>query len=242
PSIYENNHIDNSWQSSLRHTFGLGGNSLLLTGVEADGDSITSNNLGAHVRNRGAGYLDLDLRPAKSRWDLSAGTREEVFSGGPDPVFAPQLAGSIRLSPQLRLRASAGYGFRIPTYTDLYYSDPSSIGDPDLNPNPHGPSTAASIGAHHRNSASLPQAFTPASTTPLTTSAPHLRTSGTQPISVACVSLEWSPQPPGFPVSPNALPSPGPTSTGLNAPSTGSSPSTCSTIRSTISASTGTPL
>jgi len=134
PSIYENNHIDNSWQSSLRHTFGLGGNSLLLTGVEADGDSITSNNLGAHVRNRGAGYLDLDLRPAKSRWDLSAGTREEVFSGGPDPVFAPQLAGSIRLSPQLRLRASAGYGFRIPTYTDLYYSDPSTIGDPDLKP------------------------------------------------------------------------------------------------------------
>jgi outer membrane cobalamin receptor len=143
PSIYENNHIDGSWQASLRHTVPLAAPSLLLFGLEADGDSIdshnfsrgvTSNALGIHARNRGAGYIDLDLRPAKHRWSLSAGAREEIFSGGARAAFAPQLSGSLRVTDQLKLRASGGYGYRIPTYTDLYYSDPTTIGNPNLKP------------------------------------------------------------------------------------------------------------
>lgn len=133
PSVYQNHHIDGSWQASLRHTIPLASPSLLLLGLEADGDTIHSNNLGLHARNRGAGYIDLDLRPAKSRWNLSAGAREEIFSGGTQ-AFAPQLSGSLRLAGNLKLRASSGYGFRIPTYTDLYYSDPATNGNPNLKP------------------------------------------------------------------------------------------------------------
>ena len=133
PSVYENNHIDGSWQASLRHTLPIANPSLLLFGLEADGDSIRSNNLGLHARNRGAGYMDLDLRPSKRRWNLSAVAREEVFSGGAQ-AFAPQLSGSLRATDRLKLRASGGYGFRIPTYTDLYYSDPATIGNPNLKP------------------------------------------------------------------------------------------------------------
>jgi len=143
PSIYENNHIDGSWQASLHHTIPLATPSLLLFGLEADGDSINSHNfsggvtsyaLGIHARNRGAGYVDLDLRPAPRRWSLSAGAREEIFSGGTQAVFSPQLSGSLRVNDQIKLRASGGYGFRIPTYTDLYYSDPTTIGNPNLKP------------------------------------------------------------------------------------------------------------
>ena len=134
PAVYENNHIDGSWQASLRHTIPVAGSSLLLLGLEADGDSIRSNNLGVHARNRGAGYADLDLRPAHRRWNFSAGLRNEIFSGGVPAVWSPQLAGSVRVMNGLKLRASGGYGFRIPTYTDLYYSDPSTIGNPDLKP------------------------------------------------------------------------------------------------------------
>ena len=134
PSVYENNHRDGSWQASIRHTVPIATPSLLLFGLEADGDSIHSNNLGVHARNRGAGYIDLDLRPAKRRWNLSLGAREEIFSGGAQSAFAPQLSGSLRITDQLKLRASGGYGFRIPTYTDLYYSDPTTIGNPNLKP------------------------------------------------------------------------------------------------------------
>ncbi len=116
---------------------------MLLFGLEEDGDSIRSYNLssgvlsyalGLHARNRGAGYVDLDLRPAKKRWNLSAGLREEIFSGGAQSVLSPHLAGSLRLTEKLKLRSSGGYGFRIPTYTDLYYSDPTTIGNPNLKP------------------------------------------------------------------------------------------------------------
>ncbi|MGO9318072.1 MAG: TonB-dependent receptor plug domain-containing protein [Terracidiphilus sp.] len=134
PSVYENNHIDGSWQASLRHTLPVTNSSVLLFGLESDGDSIHSNNLGLHARNRGAGYVDLDLRPPNSRWNLSAGLREELFSGGPQSALAPHLAGSVRLSDKFKLRSSGGYGFRLPTYTDLYYSDPATIGNANLKP------------------------------------------------------------------------------------------------------------
>jgi iron complex outermembrane receptor protein len=134
PSVYENNHIDGSWQASLRRTVPIASTSLLLFGLESDGDSIRSNNLGLHARNRGAGYADADLRPSKKRWNLSAGLRAELFSGGSQSVLAPHLAGSFRLAETLKLRASGGYGFRIPTYTDLYYSDPTTNGNPNLKP------------------------------------------------------------------------------------------------------------
>lgn len=143
PAAYTNNHIDGSWQASLRHTVPVTGSSVVLMGLEADGDSIDSHNfsegvttdaLGVHARNRGAGYVDFDLRPAAARWNLSAGGREEIFSGGGQAVFSPQLSGSLRLASMLKLRASGGYGFRIPTYTDLYYSDPTTIGNPGLKP------------------------------------------------------------------------------------------------------------
>ncbi len=134
PAVYENNHIDGSWQASLRRTVPIATTSLILFGLESDGDSIQSNNLGLHARNRGAGYMDLDWRPAKKRWNLSAGLREEIFSGGALSVLSPHLAGSLRLTDKIKLRASGGYGFRIPTYTDLYYSDPVSHGNPSLKP------------------------------------------------------------------------------------------------------------
>jgi outer membrane cobalamin receptor len=134
PAYYENNHIDGSWQASVHHTLPATNSFVILLGLELDGDSIHSSSLGLHARNRGAGYVDLDLRPAARHWKLSAGLREELFSGGLQSTLAPHLAGSFRLTDSLKLRASGGYGFRLPTYTDLYYSDPATTGNSKLKP------------------------------------------------------------------------------------------------------------
>jgi iron complex outermembrane receptor protein len=132
PQIYENNHITTSWQAALRRAANPDGAHRLLNlsyGVEADGDSIASSNLGEHARKQGAAYASLALRPSP-RLSFTAGAREEVFNSG--SVFSPSLAAAFQLVPTLRLRAAAGHGFRLPTYTDLYYADPASIGNPNL--------------------------------------------------------------------------------------------------------------
>lgn len=133
PGVYANNHVDTSWQAVARRKETLGSASSLFYGLDFQGDAIHSNNLGQHARNRGAGYADLDLH-FKERGTLSVGGREELLSGGPQSVFSPDLSGSLWLGHQWKLRAAGGYGFRLPTYTDLYYSDPTTVGNPNLKP------------------------------------------------------------------------------------------------------------
>jgi outer membrane cobalamin receptor len=136
PQIYENNHITTSYEGALRRADALSPNSTLSYGVEADGDSIHSNSLGQHTRNQGAGYVNLSLR-ALGRFALSLGARDEILSGngtGNDNVFSPSIAAAYTLTHTMRLRASAGHGFRLPTYVDLYYADPTTIGNPNLKP------------------------------------------------------------------------------------------------------------
>jgi iron complex outermembrane receptor protein len=132
PTFYKNQHIDESWEGALRRKQPLSQAATLYYGLEEDTDQIQSNNLGRHGRNRTAGYLDLDFL-ATSRWSLSTGLREEILSGG-QVVTSPDLAGSLSLHTSFKIRASAGYGFRLPTYTDLYYSDPTTLGNPNLKP------------------------------------------------------------------------------------------------------------
>lgn len=131
PAVYENNHIDQSWQGAVRHARPLGHVGRIFAGVEENTDSIRSNALGKHGRNRGAGYVDADIRAGTATF--SAGLREEVLSGG-RVVSAPTFAASVLFHGQWKLRGSAGYGFRLPTYTDLYYNDPTTISNPALKP------------------------------------------------------------------------------------------------------------
>jgi outer membrane cobalamin receptor len=132
PAVYENNHITTSYEGALRRADNLGANTTLSYGLEADGDSIHSNSLGVHARNQEAAYANLSLR-ALRRFSVSIGGREELNSGGYQ-VFSPSAAAAFTVTQTLRLRAAAGHGFRLPTYVDLYYSDPSTIGNPNLKP------------------------------------------------------------------------------------------------------------
>jgi iron complex outermembrane receptor protein len=132
PSIYENNHITNSYEAALRRADSLGRNTTLAYGLEESGDAIHSNSLGQHARNQGAGYANLSLR-SLGRFSLSLGAREEVLSSQ-GSVFSPSVAGTFTLTKTVRLRASAGHGFRLPTYVDLYYADPATNGNPNLRP------------------------------------------------------------------------------------------------------------
>lgn len=132
PSIYENNHIDESWQVDLRRHQTISKNSALFYGGEGMHESITSNNLGDHDRSRGAVYLDYDVRALK-RFSFSAAAREEIFSSS-HGEFNPTVAAGAWLTTRLKLKGSVSRAFRLPSYTDLYYHDPANFGNPNLRP------------------------------------------------------------------------------------------------------------
>ncbi len=131
PAIYKNDHTDDSWQAALRRHDDVSKTARLYYGAEGYRDSIVSNNLGTHQRDRGALYAAFDAR-ALHRFSFNAGAREEFYHGG--NVFSPSISGGYWVSSHFKLRASVGHGFRLPTYTDLYYSDPANRGDPNLKP------------------------------------------------------------------------------------------------------------
>jgi len=132
PEIFTNHHADESWQADLRRREPLNPNTTVFYGVEALHESIVSNNLGNHARNRAAAYGAIDFR-ALRRFSLTLSAREEVyrsFSG----EFSPSVAAGYWLAPKVKLRASASRAFRVPSYTDLYYHDPANLGNPNLRP------------------------------------------------------------------------------------------------------------
>ncbi len=132
PDIYTNHHADESEVADLRRHESLSPSANLFYGVEALHESIVSNNLGNHARSRAAVYAAADFR-ALRRFSLTISAREEVYrrwSG----EFSPTVAGGAWLSRKVKLRASASRSFRVPSYTDLYYSDPANLGNPNLRP------------------------------------------------------------------------------------------------------------
>jgi iron complex outermembrane receptor protein len=136
PSFYTNHHLDDSWQGNLRRHDNLPLHAVLSYGAEGLAESIRSTNLGVHSRTRGSGYVFYDLRSAR-RYSLSAGIREEVYgasAGGKDVATSPSLSGAVWATAKLKVRASASRAFRLPSYTDLYYASPSTVGNPNLRP------------------------------------------------------------------------------------------------------------
>jgi iron complex outermembrane receptor protein len=107
-------------------------NTRVYYGVEGYRDSIASNNLGRHERARGAAYVGVDAR-ALHRFSLNAGVRDEVY-GSFNHELSPMVSGGFWLNGRIKVRASMSRAFRLPTYTDLYYHDPSNVGSPDLRP------------------------------------------------------------------------------------------------------------
>jgi iron complex outermembrane receptor protein len=132
PSIYENNHVTESWQTALRRKVPLQQNTTLFYGGEGNYDAISSSNLGTHNRTRGAGYVDLDFR-VLNRFSLSLGIRGDIFDGN-NAQFSPTVGAGVWLRQTVRFRASVGHAYRLPSYTDLFYHDPATAGNPNLKP------------------------------------------------------------------------------------------------------------
>ena len=132
PEIYTNHHADESYQVALRRRETPGRAITISYGVEGLHESIVSNNLGIHARSRGAVYAAADFR-ALRRFSLSVAAREEIWRNL-SATLSPTIAGGAWVNPRFKFRGSVSRAFRVPSYTELYYSDPSDFGNPGLRP------------------------------------------------------------------------------------------------------------
>ena len=130
PGFAENQHRTNGGEVDASVDRDLGDGRRLTVGGATGGDWVRSTNLGNHDYGHGSGYAELQL-PLASRTTLQAGLRLDGYSTF-GSSWSPAASFSSWITPNVRLRASAGHAFRIPTFTELYYHDPANLGSPDL--------------------------------------------------------------------------------------------------------------
>ncbi|MFL2612368.1 MAG: TonB-dependent receptor plug domain-containing protein [Flavobacteriaceae bacterium] len=132
PSVYRNLHITN--KIYLDFSFSkLFDSSRLNFGIDLSSSSISSNNLGKHNRFTSSLYADYTFRTRDNKLSFSPGFSVSNFSDMSTHFF-PGIDIGFDLSKKINLYANYGKTYRIPTYTDLYYSDRNTIGNPNLNP------------------------------------------------------------------------------------------------------------
>lgn len=99
-------------------------------GLEYGQESITSTNLGNHVRDNQAIYLDDSLQFG-SKWDLGFSLRWDDFSNY-NHVGTGSLSAKYKLTHQTAFNFGISRNLRRPSFTELYYSDSTTLGNSDL--------------------------------------------------------------------------------------------------------------
>lgn len=132
PSIYRNLHITNKVgaEFNMSYTSELG-----VTGFGVDFAKVflQSNNLGDRERTMTTAFLEHRLTLFDDKVDVIPGVAATYYSDFKFQAF-PGIDLGYQLNDNLKLYTNAGYTYRIPTYTDLFYNDPATSGNPNLNP------------------------------------------------------------------------------------------------------------
>jgi len=133
PEFYANRHQSFTYGgqvlSHLSHKkFGY-----FVTGMEVFRDSINSTRLGKRHNQRLGIFSQIEQKFLTERISLLAGVREDFYSIWGSTLNL-HISVSMRILPNLSVRASSGSSFRAPSFTELYYQDPANLGDSLLKP------------------------------------------------------------------------------------------------------------
>ncbi|HXJ99611.1 MAG TPA: TonB-dependent receptor [Gelidibacter sp.] len=132
PSGYRNLHISNKIGAQINGSYqseiGITG-----FGINFDKVFLSSNNLGNHSRTVTTLFLEQRFKLFKERVDVTPGIAMSYYSDFKFHFF-PGINAGVQITDHFRAYANMGYTYRIPTYTDLYYSDPTTLGNEDLKP------------------------------------------------------------------------------------------------------------
>lgn len=132
PSFYRNLHITNKVgiETNASYTSDIG---ITGFGIDVSRVSISSNNLGDRNRIMANLFLEHRFKVLNDKLDITPGVAITYFSDFKFHAF-PGLDVGYQLSENVKLYGNIGYTYRIPTYTDLYYQDPVTAGNNNLEP------------------------------------------------------------------------------------------------------------
>ena len=131
PDFFRNLHITNKIgiETNVSYTSSLG---ITGFGIDVSRFSISSDNLGDRNRTLANFFLEHRFKIGDNI-DVTPGVALTYFSDFDFNAF-PGLDLGIQLSDNFKAYGNIGYTYRVPTYTDLYYSDPATSGNPNLEP------------------------------------------------------------------------------------------------------------
>jgi iron complex outermembrane receptor protein len=129
PAWFRNQHSTDAYGLELQSTIAETGWGSFAFGGELLHDSIESTNLGDHSRNSGGLFLEYSLQT--ERLGLVPGLNIHRYANWGWRIW-PGIDVSYRLAEDIRLYGSVGRSFRIPSYTELYYTSPANKGNPEL--------------------------------------------------------------------------------------------------------------
>ena len=110
----------------------VAGGGTVTIGGEGGGTWIRSNNLGDHTLQRISGFGEW-RQPAGARVQFDASLRADRYSEFGTSV-SPSAGISWWAAPRVRVRASGGRAFRVPTFTERFYSDRNHLARPAVGP------------------------------------------------------------------------------------------------------------
>ncbi len=132
PAYYRNLHISNKLGVETNMVFN---SKLGKTGVGVDVSRVflVSNNLGDHNRTVITGFLEHRFELLNDKLDITPGIAVSYYSDFETTSF-PGLDLGYRVSDVLKIYGNIGYTYRVPTFTDLFYVGPTTLGNPNLEP------------------------------------------------------------------------------------------------------------
>ena len=132
PSIYRNLHISNKIAAELNgsYTSNIG---ITGFGIETAKVYLSSNNLGDNNRFLSTLFLEHRFELFDNKMDITPGVAVTYFSDFKFFAF-PGIDIGYQLLDNLRVYGNLGYTYRVPTFTDLNYQSPTTIGNPGLEP------------------------------------------------------------------------------------------------------------
>ncbi len=130
PEFFQNFHTTDVYSGGIHgsYTNSLG---ILGVGIEYDKLSIESSNLDTFKRNQIGLHLEQRFLLLDEKLDLTPGVYVVNLTDYDTQVY-PGLDVGYEVNPSFKVFLSSGFTSRIPTYTDLYYEDSGSVGNPDL--------------------------------------------------------------------------------------------------------------